>query len=115
MIGGKIVKRVKEEVNDARVMVEWWNEDVMLGRYEDVEVRSCSKDSGSACIEAYDTVKCFTVRRIVTLADFSRIEGVLSVAYCGEGNYRVSVAETEDCDGDGWKKSYAPNLETACW
>ncbi len=115
MIGGKIVKRVNEEVNDAQTMVEWWNEDVMLGRYEDIEVRCCSKDSGSACIEAYDTAKRGTARRMVTLADFAQIEGVLSVDYCGEGNYRVSVAETEDCDEDGWKKSYAPNLETACW
>lgn len=111
----KIVTKVREEVNDAAVMVDWWNETVMGNRYERI-VRLAVSAYGGVLISAYDTEKKQSITRLVTVEDFKAIDGVLSVDFeCGElisARYRVTVAETDD---EGWKEGYAKNLEGVCW
>lgn len=111
----KIVTKVHEEVNDAEVMVDWWNEEVMNGRYERI-VRLAVMANGGVIIMAYDTEIGQPHTLVVSLADFKQIDGVLSVDFEGGDNatarYRVSVAETDD---EGWKEGYAKNLDGVCW
>ena len=111
----KLVTKVHEEINDAAVMVDWWNEAVMEERYENI-VRLAVMDDGGVLISAYDNEMKQSYTRLVSLADFKAIDGVLSVDYdMGDlmsARYRVSVAETYD---DGWMEGYAENLDGVCW
>lgn len=111
----KITMKVREEVNDAAVMVDWWNETVMGNQYERI-VRLAVNADGGVLISAYDTEEKQSITRLVTVEDFKAIDGVLSVDFEGGelifARYRVTVAETDD---EGWKEGYAKNLEGVCW
>ena len=85
-----LLMEVREELDDADVMLNWWNEDVALGRYESLRVRGVGED-GTMEVSAFDTTRGIEVEMEVSIADLENICGTLSIAWEGD-QYVVTVA-----------------------
>ncbi len=89
-IEGCLGVEVREELDDADVMLNWWNEDVELCRYENLRVKGVGED-GTMKVSAFDTTRGVEVEMDVSIADLENICGTLSIAWEG-GQYVVAVA-----------------------
>lgn len=106
----EIVKvRTYDEIDDAQVMAEWWND--CFARARDIRVKETLDDGtivvsvlGGRNAEGRDETRLSRAdewsETRIALADLAKIDGVLAVEYAGKGNFRTTFAET-DCSEDG--------------
>ena len=83
-------KYITEEIDEASVLVNSWNEGVVGCQYEDIKILSVG-DDGEVRFKALDTKLGYEIERDVRSSYFEEIEGVLACDYIGGGNFRVTV------------------------
>lgn len=99
----KLKVEVVEEINDAQVMLDWWNESFRCSSYSGISVSSVT-DEGRIAFSAYNGIE--RIELSASVDDFKSIDGVLSVEYVGNGNYKVAVAREKNMEDKKKKKVY---------
>lgn len=83
-------KYITEEIDEASVLVNSWNEEVAGCQYEDIKILSVG-DDGVVRFKAVVAELGHEIERDISSAYFEDIEGVLACDYIGGGNFRVTV------------------------